>query len=89
MREDIKRYSPCLFPTDLARWKHRLPLRAFHAGALQAAAVLCFDRRKVVLVLASDQFHCLALLLWRYGDVSLGGAHLPMPRQLHDGLDTH
>ena len=39
--------------------------------------------------LAPDQLHCLALLLWRYGDVSLGGAHLPMPRQLHDGLYAH
>ena len=39
-------------------------------------------------LLPSHQFHCLALLLWRYGDVSLGRAHLPMPRQFHDGLDS-
>ena len=26
-------------------------------------------------LLPSHQFHCLALLLWRYGDVSLGRAH--------------
>ena len=40
-------------------------------------------------LLSTNQLHRLALLLWRDGDVSLGRAHLPMPSQLHDGLDAY
>jgi hypothetical protein len=41
------------------------------------------------LAYLGDQFHGLALLVGRDLDVSLGGSQLPMPGQLHDGLDAH
>ena len=38
---------------------------------------------------SAHQVHRPALLIGCHRDISLGGGHLPVPRQFHDGLDAH